>query len=120
MTDGSASNPVQYLIPITPWFTSMPRPSMVTQSWVAASRNKRPDPEYRATRIAAEVSKFDVVALQEVFDGRWRDLIIEAVRAREAEHIVARRRELGHEFMTQSAARTGDDPGLRLRHAAWR
>lgn len=42
----------------------------------ASFANKRPDPDYRAARIAEEVSKFDVVGLQEVFHRKHRDQII--------------------------------------------
>lgn len=44
-------------------------------------RNKRGEPEYRATRIAQEIGKFDIIALQEVFHTRWKEHIIAAVRA---------------------------------------
>ena len=37
-----------------------------------SSQNKRPQPEYRAGRIAEEVSPFDLVALQEMFHDRHR------------------------------------------------
>lgn len=47
---------------------------------IAASANKRKEPEYRAKRIGEEMAKFDVVALNEVFDPRWRDLILEELK----------------------------------------
>ena len=47
---------------------------------IASSQNERGDPEYRATRIAQEVSRFDIVALQETFDKRYRDRIVNEVR----------------------------------------
>lgn len=48
---------------------------------IAASHNKRPNPEYRARRIAEEVSKFDIVGLQETFEPSHRAAIIEGVKA---------------------------------------
>ena len=42
--------------------------------------NKRPEPDYRARRIAEEVSDFDIVGLQETFDKRYRRRIIDGVR----------------------------------------
>jgi endonuclease/exonuclease/phosphatase family metal-dependent hydrolase len=47
---------------------------------IASSQNERGDPGYRANRIAQEVSRFDIVALQETFDKRYRDQIINEVR----------------------------------------
>jgi len=47
----------------------------------AAAMNERKEPEYRAQRIAEEVAKFDLVALQEVFDQRWVDAIANGVQA---------------------------------------
>jgi len=47
---------------------------------IASSQNERGDPQYRANRIAQEVSRFDIVALQETFDKRYRDRIIDGVR----------------------------------------
>ncbi len=47
---------------------------------IAAAANKRMNPEYRATHIAEQMSEFDIVALQETFDERWRNLIIEELR----------------------------------------
>jgi len=46
----------------------------------AAAMNQRKEPDYRATRIAEEVAKFDIVALQEVFDQKWQDVIADGVR----------------------------------------
>ncbi len=46
----------------------------------AAAVNKRKEPDYRAARIAEEVAKFDLVALQEVFDQKWQDAIAYGVR----------------------------------------
>ncbi len=46
----------------------------------AAAMNERKEPEYRAKRIAEEVAKFDLVALQEVFDEKYQTLITEGVR----------------------------------------
>ncbi|NUM54400.1 MAG: endonuclease/exonuclease/phosphatase family protein [Candidatus Hydrogenedentes bacterium] len=48
---------------------------------IAEGQNKRPDPEYRAKRIAEEVGKFDIVALQETFEERHRTAIKESVKA---------------------------------------
>lgn len=42
--------------------------------------NKRAEPDYRARRIAEEVSDFDIVGLQETFDKRYRRRIIDGVR----------------------------------------
>ena len=47
---------------------------------VARVANKRKEPEYRVQRIAEEVSAFDIVALQEVFDDEHRQLIIDGVQ----------------------------------------
>ena len=41
----------------------------------ASHRNERPDPEYRATRIAEQVSRFDLIALQETFHDTYRNQI---------------------------------------------
>lgn len=46
----------------------------------AAAMNERKEPDYRAARIAEEVAKFDIVALQEVFDQKWQDAIADGVR----------------------------------------
>ena len=42
----------------------------------ASFANERPNPNYRAERIAEEVSKFDIVGLQEVFHPKHRRQII--------------------------------------------
>ncbi len=47
----------------------------------AAAMNQRKEPEYRAQRIAEEVAKFDIVALEEVFDQKWVDAIANGVQA---------------------------------------
>lgn len=47
---------------------------------IASAANKRANPEYRATHIAAEMSTYDIVALQETFEPRWRNLIVEELR----------------------------------------
>jgi endonuclease/exonuclease/phosphatase family metal-dependent hydrolase len=47
---------------------------------IAAAANKRKEPDYRAQRIAEEVSQFDIVALQEVFHDTHRQQIVDAVR----------------------------------------
>ncbi len=47
----------------------------------ASAMNERKEPEYRAKRIAEEVSKFDIVALQEVFDEKYQTLIADGVRS---------------------------------------
>jgi endonuclease/exonuclease/phosphatase family metal-dependent hydrolase len=44
------------------------------------SRNERKRPEYRARRIAQEVSRFDIVGLQETFHQRFRTKIIDQTR----------------------------------------
>jgi endonuclease/exonuclease/phosphatase family metal-dependent hydrolase len=43
--------------------------------------NKRGDPDYRAARIAKEMSAFDIVALQEVFEEKHRQRIVDGIRA---------------------------------------
>jgi len=43
-------------------------------------KNERPQPEYRARRIAEELRGFDVVALQELFHETYRDQLIEQTR----------------------------------------
>jgi len=45
----------------------------------ASFANKRPQPDYRATRIAEEVSKFDIVGLQETFHPKHRQQILDGV-----------------------------------------
>jgi len=47
----------------------------------AAAMNQRKEPEYRAERIAEEVAKFDIVALQELFDQKWVDAVANGVQA---------------------------------------
>ncbi len=47
---------------------------------VASVANKRKEPEYRAQRIADEVSAFDIVALQEVFHDEYRQQIIDGIQ----------------------------------------
>ncbi|XZE18567.1 endonuclease/exonuclease/phosphatase family protein [Pirellulaceae bacterium SH449] len=42
--------------------------------------NKRPEPEYRAGRIAEEVAKYDVVGLQETFHTTHRNQIVEGLQ----------------------------------------
>lgn len=46
----------------------------------AGNQNERPDPEYRARRIAEEVAAFDIVALQETFDKAHRQIILDTLR----------------------------------------
>lgn len=46
----------------------------------ASAVNKRKEPEYRARRIAEEVSRFEIVALQEVFHDDYRQQIIDGVQ----------------------------------------
>jgi endonuclease/exonuclease/phosphatase family metal-dependent hydrolase len=43
--------------------------------------NKRPQPDYRAARIAEEMSRFDIVGLQETFHQTHRDQIIAGLTA---------------------------------------
>lgn len=45
----------------------------------ASFRNERPEPEYRADQIAKQVSRFDVVALQETFHDKHRARIVEGI-----------------------------------------
>lgn len=45
----------------------------------ASFANKRPDPDYRASRIAEEVARYDVIALQETFHAKHRGQIIDGV-----------------------------------------
>jgi hypothetical protein len=45
-----------------------------------SSKNERPLPEYRATRIAKEVSRFDIVGLQETFHDKYRGQIVREVK----------------------------------------
>jgi len=47
---------------------------------MASAANKRKEPHYRAERIAEELSRFDIVALQETFHPRFRDIIINGLR----------------------------------------
>jgi endonuclease/exonuclease/phosphatase family metal-dependent hydrolase len=44
-------------------------------------KNERPDPEYRANRIAEELRGFDLAGLQEVFHPQHRQLIIDRTQA---------------------------------------
>ncbi len=46
----------------------------------AGAQNERKDPEYRARRIAEEISGFDIVALQETFDEGHRAILVETLR----------------------------------------
>ncbi len=46
-----------------------------------AFMNERPNPEYRARRIAEEVSRYDIVGLQETFHRTHRERMIEQLRA---------------------------------------
>ena len=43
-------------------------------------RNERPNPAYRAARIAEQISRFDLVALQEVFHDTYRNQILAGLR----------------------------------------
>ena len=43
---------------------------------LASTRNKRPNPVYRAVRIAEEASRYDLVGLPETFHPTHRDLIV--------------------------------------------
>jgi len=45
-------------------------------------KNKRPHPEYRATRIAEEASRYDIVGLQETFHDTHRGQILEQLQER--------------------------------------
>lgn len=47
---------------------------------MASAMNERKEPHYRAARIAEEMAAFDIVALQEVFHPRFRDLIVDGLR----------------------------------------
>jgi len=44
-----------------------------------SGRNERPEPEYRAARIAELASEFDLIALQETFHDKHRALIVEGI-----------------------------------------
>lgn len=46
----------------------------------ASSHNERPEPEYRARRIAEVMERFDIVALQETFHNEHRPIILDALR----------------------------------------
>jgi endonuclease/exonuclease/phosphatase family metal-dependent hydrolase len=46
----------------------------------ASFANKRPNPDYRAVRIAEEVAKYDVIALQETFHEKHRGQILDGVQ----------------------------------------
>lgn len=46
----------------------------------ASAQNERPDPEYRARRIAEEMAQFDIVALQETFHHDHRQIILDTLR----------------------------------------
>lgn len=43
--------------------------------------NERPEPEYRATRIAEEVSRYDLIALQELFHVRHKTLLLNRLQS---------------------------------------
>ena len=45
-----------------------------------SSQNKRAHPDYRARRIAREVSRYDIVGLQETFHPKYRKLIVDQTR----------------------------------------
>jgi len=46
---------------------------------LASIKNERPNPEYRAERIAEEVSRFDIIGLQETFTTKYRKQILQRV-----------------------------------------
>ena len=48
----------------------------------ASAKNERPDPAYRAGQIAEQVSRFDLVGLQETFHTEHRRQILDQVRQR--------------------------------------
>jgi len=48
----------------------------------ASAKNKRPQPKYRAARIAEEVSRFDFVGLQETFHDTHRGQIVDQLQER--------------------------------------
>ena len=47
---------------------------------LASMKNERREPAYRARRIVEELKSFDVVALQEVFHGEHKELILDGFR----------------------------------------
>ncbi len=47
---------------------------------LVSSKNKRANPDYRARRIAKEVSQYDLVGLQETFHPKYRQLIADQTR----------------------------------------
>lgn len=47
---------------------------------IASISNQRKEPAYRASRIAEEMSRYDIVGLQETFEGRYRQQIIDELR----------------------------------------
>lgn len=47
---------------------------------MASALNERKEPVYRASRIAEEMSKFDIVGLQETFHPRFREQIVNELR----------------------------------------
>lgn len=47
-----------------------------------SAKNERPEPRYRARRIAEEASQFDVVGLQETFHDTYREQITRQLRER--------------------------------------
>ncbi|HRK35041.1 MAG TPA: endonuclease/exonuclease/phosphatase family protein, partial [Candidatus Hydrogenedentes bacterium] len=47
---------------------------------IAAGQNKRPEPEYRVTRIVEETRKFDIVALQETFEVKHRTALKDGMK----------------------------------------
>jgi endonuclease/exonuclease/phosphatase family metal-dependent hydrolase len=46
----------------------------------ASAQNERPDPEYRARRIAEKMAQFDIVAQQETFHHDHRRIILDTLR----------------------------------------
>ena len=68
-----SSQPVPRLRVITYNCQFLPEPASI--------KNERPQPFYRARRIAEEVKQFDVVALQEIFHHEHRAALLEHLRA---------------------------------------
>lgn len=54
---------------------------------LAAAKNERRNPDYRAKRIGEEIAKFDIVALEEVFEEKYREKILDEVRKAWGENV---------------------------------
>ncbi len=67
---------------------------------VASAYNKRRDPEYRARELAARLAGYDIIGLNEVFDARHRQILLDGLRRRLGEefHCVRPPRSARSEF----------------------